>query len=241
MKFLTLACLAASAAGGLVEPPARVYERDLATITSIINSAGQGIDNLDTAVKAFSGDPKPVQDASAALLQVLKDGKTKVDGTSNLNLIEALGLQQPVQDLQAKGEILLADLKARKADIEKNNLCDITRQQVTDINTNSKALIDAIVAKVPPAAQAIATSLAAGLVQVLANAQTEFSEQNCKNSMSTTLQGTTSTSPPETTPTTAPETTPTTPTTAPETTPTTTPETTPTTAPETTPTTAPET
>src|SRR5690349_13214752 len=134
MKFLTLACLATSAVAGVVnrDPPTGVYERDLPLITGIITNVGNGLDTLDGAVKSFSGDSKPVEDASAALVATLKDGKTKVDASGDLTLGDALGLQDPVKSLQTKGETLLTDLKARKADIEKYNLCDITRQQVTD-------------------------------------------------------------------------------------------------------------
>lgn len=182
MKFLTLACLATSAVAGVVEPPTRVLERDLATVTGVISNVGNEIDNLDKAAKAFSGDQKPVVAAAEKLIQALKDGKTKVAGSDDLSLADALGLQEPVKALQAKGETLEKDFKAKRSEVEKAGACGTVRQNLGDINENSQALISAVVSKVPKDAQAIAKSLADGLTKVLNQAQDDFSEANCKDS-----------------------------------------------------------
>ncbi|KAL3956740.1 hypothetical protein ACCO45_009586 [Purpureocillium lilacinum] len=173
MKFLTLACLATSAVAGV---------RDLATVTGVISNVGNEIDNLDKAAKAFSGDQKPVVAAAEKLIQALKDGKTKVAGSDDLSLADALGLQEPVKALQAKGETLEKDFKAKRSEVEKAGACGTVRQNLGDINENSQALISAVVSKVPKDAQAIAKSLADGLTKVLNQAQDDFSEANCKDS-----------------------------------------------------------
>ncbi|KAJ6442304.1 cell wall protein [Purpureocillium lavendulum] len=182
MKFLTLACLATSAVAGVVEPPTRVLERDLATVTGVISGVGEQIDNLDKAAKAFSGDQKPVVAAAEKLIQALKDGKTKVDGSDDLSLADALGLQEPVKALQAKGETLEKDFKEKRSEVEKAGACSTVRSNLADINKNSQALISSVVSKVPKDAQAIAKSLADGLTKVLNQAQDDFSEANCKDS-----------------------------------------------------------
>ncbi|UNI22326.1 hypothetical protein JDV02_008225 [Purpureocillium takamizusanense] len=182
MKFLTLACLATSAVAGVVEPPTRVFERDLATVTGAISNVGNEIDNLDKAAKGFSGDQKPVVAAAEKLVSALKDGKSKVAGSDDLSLADALGLQEPVKALQAKAETLEKDFKAKIPEIQKAGACGTVRQKLSDINENSQALITAVVSKVPKDAQPIAKSLADGLTQVLNKAQDDFSEANCKDS-----------------------------------------------------------
>ncbi|POR33539.1 Cell wall mannoprotein 1 [Tolypocladium paradoxum] len=184
MKFsaVTLACLATGVYSRVADPPVRVLERDLATVTGVIGTAGQDIDAVAKAINAFSGDSKPVEAAAAQLISNLGAGKAKVDGSSQLTLADALGLQQPVKDLEAKGQTLADDLHKAKPIIEKAGLCDVTRKQVNDINTASQALISAVVSKVPTDAQAIAKALADGLIQILNKAQDDFSTANCKNS-----------------------------------------------------------
>ncbi|KJZ77669.1 hypothetical protein HIM_02846 [Hirsutella minnesotensis 3608] len=186
MKFsaVTLACLATGAYSYIAEPPTKVYERDIATVTGAISAVGQGIDSLDSAVKGFSNDPQPVKDAADKLIATLKDSTTKVQGSDKLTLADALGLQDPVKSLQTKSEALVSELKARKQTIQKGGFCDLVRQQVNDISSNSDLLIKATVSKVPAEAQAIAENLAAGIKKVLGDANTEFNKDNCKSAPS---------------------------------------------------------
>lgn len=176
MKFLALTTLASGAYAGVL------VQRDLATIQAAMTSAGQGIDGLGTAIKGFSGDPAPVLAASNTLIQALKDGKAKVDPSSDLTLTDALGLQAPAGELQTKGDALLAELKTAVPTIEKAGMCEVTFTQTSDINTAAKALIDSVVSKVPTAAQGIAQGIVAGLLKDLQDAQDAVSPANCKNS-----------------------------------------------------------
>ncbi|PNY24097.1 Uncharacterized protein TCAP_05964 [Tolypocladium capitatum] len=172
MKFsaVTLACLASG-----------VYA-DLPTIVGVVTTAGQDIQAIDQTVNSFSGDPKAFGAASAQLISDLNAGKAKVDASTALTLSDTLGLQQPVTDLQAKGQTLADDLHKQKPAIQKAGLCAVVAKQLGDINSASQALISSVVAKVPSDAQAIATSLASGLTTVLNKAQDDFSTTNCVNS-----------------------------------------------------------
>jgi hypothetical protein len=56
--------------------------------------------------------------------------------------------------------------------------------QVTGIATASKVLSDAVVAKVPQAAQQIAAQMANGFTSTVAQSQETFADGNCTNSAS---------------------------------------------------------
>ncbi|EFZ03942.1 hydrophobic surface binding protein A family protein [Metarhizium robertsii] len=154
----------------------------ITVIQGVLTSVGSGIEGLDSAATGFNGDVDAVKSKADALVSAIKSGKTKVDGSSDLTLTDALGLTDPVQSLTKKGQSLADNFKAKRSDVEKAGACDTVRTELSDINTNSKALIDAVVSKVPKDAQTIAQSLAAGLTKVLNQAQDDFSESNCKNS-----------------------------------------------------------
>jgi len=172
MKFSGAVVLAA-AAGTYAQLP---------VVQGVLDKVGSGIDALDSAAKGFNGDVAAVKSKADALVAAIKSGKTTIDGSSDLTLNDALGLTTPVQALTKKGQALADDFKAKRSDVEKAGACDTVRSELSDINTNSQALIKSVVSKVPTAAQSIAQQLADGLTQVLNQAQTDFSEANCKNS-----------------------------------------------------------
>jgi hypothetical protein len=150
-------------------------------VQGVLDDVKSGIGSVGTAVQGFNGESGPLIDASEALVGTLTDGKTTVDGSSDLSLEDALGLQDPVKDLTTAAQSLVDELKAKKSAIAEGGFCDETREQITNINTASNSLIDAVVAKVPSAAQPIAEGLVADLKSVLQEAQDEFSEANCQN------------------------------------------------------------
>ena len=165
-------------------------QRDLATITSAFSSVGSGISNLDAAVKALNGagDIANLQSASTRLLDAVKSGTTAVQASSNLSLQEAVQLQQVVTGIQAQGNSLGSSLAAKKTTIERLGLCKIFALQSNGITTASKGLSDAVVSKVPQAAQAIAAELASGFTNTLTATQALFAEGNCTNSASGSTQ-----------------------------------------------------
>ncbi|KAG6257175.1 hypothetical protein E4U24_004745 [Claviceps purpurea] len=162
---------------------------DLQIVKTVLSDVSSGIESLDTAAKGFSGDVGAVKSKADSLIASLKKGKSTVDGSSDLTLQDAIGLSDPVQGLTKKGQTLLDTFKAKRSDVEKAGACETVRGELKDINDNSKALIKSVVAKVPKDAQAIAEGLAAGLTKVLAQAQDDFSEANCKDSGGATSTG----------------------------------------------------
>ncbi|KAF5008737.1 hypothetical protein FDECE_4974 [Fusarium decemcellulare] len=171
--------LAIASPNGVIRSPPSLVGRDLATVTEVLSDVGSGIDKLDSAVKSLPGDPDPVVNAAESLVSVINDGKSKVDKSDDLSLSDALGLQDPVQDLTKKAETLTDNLKSKKSGIQDAGLCSTTRSQISDINEASQKLIDSVVSKVPEAAQSIAKDLASDLTNVLNEAQDAFSESNC--------------------------------------------------------------
>ncbi|KAK9443402.1 cell wall galactomannoprotein Mp2 [Metarhizium brunneum] len=154
----------------------------ITVIQGVLTSVGSGIDGLNSAATGFNGDVDAVKSKADALVSAIKSGKTKVDGSEDLALADALGLTDPVQSLTKKGQSLADNFKAKRSDVEKAGACDTVRTQLGDINDNSQSLIKSVVGKVPKDAQTIAQTLAAGLTKVLSQAQDDFSESNCKNS-----------------------------------------------------------
>lgn len=179
MKFLALSCLAVSATASVI---VQRGPQDLATIKGVLSEISTDIVALDTATKGFSGDPAELLDASNKLIKDLKDGKAKVDPVGGLTLTEALGLQAPTKDMQAKAESLVANLKEKKDALAAAGLCSVTRIQANEINEASRALIKTVVSKVPESAQSIAQTLVAPLLKALDEAKETFSEENCKDS-----------------------------------------------------------
>lgn len=187
MKFLSLLCLT-------VGVTASAVRRDLATIKTVLAGIGSDLVDLDTATKAFNGNPQGLLDASNKLITDLKAGDATVQPLPGLSLQDALGLTGPAKDLQTKGDALLADIKAKKDALAAAGLCEVTFLQVSDINTASQALIKTVVSKVPADAQSIAQSLVAPLQKDLDEAQALFSPANCQNT-GTTPTGTTTSAP----------------------------------------------
>ncbi|ORY72109.1 hydrophobic surface binding protein A-domain-containing protein [Pseudomassariella vexata] len=159
-----------------------LHPRDLATVQQVIQSVSTSLTQLDTTVKAFDGSNlnQLTTDASA-LVDTLKQGITKVQGTTPLTLQDALSLQSTVTDLQTKGQTLLDSLTAKKSQIEKAGLCTVVQTNLKDVSDQSKALIDAVVQKVPQEAQTIAGNLASGVTSTLQGGQASFGQGNCTN------------------------------------------------------------
>lgn len=158
-------------------------ERDVATVTNVLNDVGSGVETLDSAVQSYDGsDSSPVVDASQKLLGTIQDGKTTVDGSEDLSLGDALALQGPVEELTDKVQALADNLKGKKDTVQEAGECSTARELITNINGASQDLIDSVISKVPPAAQPIAEDLAADLRNILEDLQSAFSETGCVDS-----------------------------------------------------------
>lgn len=174
MKYTTpIALLAVSAQAYVVEI------RDVATIKGVLLNVQNGVDNLDAVGKAFDGNIQPVLDASNALITTVNEGKSTVDGSSNLSLGEALQLLGPVGTLKDHAQTLSDDLLARRAQVQQAKGCDLTRTQIGGIKDSSKGLIASIVSKVPDAAKNIANQQASQFTDILQKAEDNFAGSNC--------------------------------------------------------------
>lgn len=169
--------------------------RDLAAVTGVINGVNDKIKALDTAVKGFSSDPTALTTAATDLSNTITTGTTTIKASTPLTLNDAVMLQQIVGGLQGDGQTLVTDLAAKKPDFEKAGLCEVILQQSQTLSTNSQALIDAVVAQVPTAAQTIASQLAGGFTATLNQNSATFAQGNCTNAAGTSAQvGSTSSS-----------------------------------------------
>lgn len=180
MKYsLTLAAMAAGACA--TNLPRVVLERDLATIQGVIGDVSTKLTALNDAAQSFSGDAGALTSASSDLSSTIKSGTSTVQGTDQLTLTDAVSLQSTVQGLQSNAQTLVTNLAGKKSAIEQAGLCDTVLQQSQGLSTDSQALIDAVVAKVPQEAQSIAQNLVAGFTSTLQQNQANFAQGNCTN------------------------------------------------------------
>ena len=177
MRLLVLALFSTN----VVASVGPIAIRDIKTITGVMSTVSANIVALDNSVKAFNGEIASVKAAADTVVSSIKNGKSKIDASAGLSLGDALDLKAPVQDMAAKGQTLLDNLKIKKNTIEQGNFCTTVRLEVTDINTYSNALIDSTISKVPGIGQGIARSIAQPLIDVLKASQDEFGEANCKD------------------------------------------------------------
>lgn len=173
---ISIAVFSTAALSGL----APIKARQIDVITSILESVGEGIEGVDSAATAYDGsDSSGLISASEDLVSTINEGTTTAEGSEDLDLEGALGLTGPVEELTDQATALVDNLTSKRDLIAENGECGTTREQVSNINTASNELIDAVISKVPEAAQDIAEGLAADLRAVLEEAQENFSEANC--------------------------------------------------------------
>ncbi|KAK0384873.1 hypothetical protein NLU13_7351 [Sarocladium strictum] len=146
----------------------------------VLNEVNSDIIDLNNAVTAYTGGTgTTVISRADTLIGTLNAGVTTANAQPMLTLSESLALQGPVQTVTGSTRDLVDDLTAKRPLIISNGLCATTRGRVNTINTSANNLINAIVAKVPAAAQSIAERLVSDLRAELARAKTNFSTSNC--------------------------------------------------------------
>lgn len=152
------------------------------TVSDVVETAGKDIDAVKAAADAYKGDKTDLVSTADKLISDLKSGTSKVSSGDELSQTDTLALVSPVQALTKSGQELTDSLKARKSEVEKAGECKTVQEKISDISTNSKALIDAVTKKVPEALQSTAETLASGLTKVLADAESSY--KDCKDSSS---------------------------------------------------------
>lgn len=161
-----------------VEPPTKVT-RDLATVTSVIAQVSAAIVQLDTAVNAYTGDKTELEEEAASLVSILESGTTAIAASSSLSLVDALSLSSLVDSLQDLGDQLVSDLIAKRDVVEEEAYCEEVEDQIVEIATDARALVEAIIAKAPTIAQGIAEALAQQFYATLDEGTWAFGTGNC--------------------------------------------------------------
>ena len=149
------------------------------TAAQVLKHVRVKVDALDDQVKHWSGDQQKVLDAVDALTAAIESGTADVKHGKQFSISELTKLASAVDELKEHAETLVKDLKAKKPEIEKHNLCALLRTNISKIGKDNKKLSKAIVAKVTPMFQGIAKSHAKAVDDVLADAEKAFNEKNC--------------------------------------------------------------
>jgi len=158
-----------------------LLSRDLATVTTVITTVDTNIKALTLAIQGFTSDPTQLNSASQSLLSSIRQGTASISASTELSLADAISLQQTVASLQADGEALVAGLAAKKTAFEQAGLCTVVFNTATELGAASKALIDAVISKVPEAARGVAQNLVSGVVTTLQKSTENFAPGSCTN------------------------------------------------------------
>lgn len=161
--------------------PPTMVERDLATISRVVNDVDGKLKDLTQAVKDFNGDPAGLSNAASSLQSIIKQGVTDVNAATAISLNDAITLQSQVTGLQDDSNNLIQALTDKKNAFQDASLCGVIYQQSGDLGTNSKALIDAVISKVPQDVQSLAQQVSSGFTDTLVNTQAQFAPGNCTN------------------------------------------------------------
>lgn len=157
-------------------------KRDVATIQGVITQASSALTKLDTTVKAFNGqDFAALANDAGNLKMVLQQSATQIQATSPITAQEAITLQSSLGPIQTVGQSLVADLKAKKPQIQQASLCAVVQQQTADIGSAANGLLQATVMKVPAELQQVAGQLTSQFSQQLSDSALEFAPGNCTN------------------------------------------------------------
>ncbi|RDI77584.1 hypothetical protein Vi05172_g12446 [Venturia inaequalis] len=163
MKFSSaLTILAASGAAS-----ATILERQVQAIIGVVNGINTEVGSLDTAIKGFSGDPKPLLAASEKALATVTKGVETVNAASSITLTDSVQIQGQVSNLQASLESVVSGLLGKKSDLIAAGQGQAVYKNLQDQLTGAKGLAAAISSKVPPEVKSLADTLSAGIITAL--------------------------------------------------------------------------
>ncbi|KAH8881669.1 hypothetical protein GQ53DRAFT_701839, partial [Thozetella sp. PMI_491] len=131
----------------------------LQTLQTSIQKVQTALGTLDTAVKALTTDPNtatPILTASQGVESTIKQATTDISGTTELSLTDALSLQSTATGLTTAVNTTIADIVSKKATFDQLGVSSIVLQTLQQQKTDSAALGQAIVSKVPAVGQTIA-------------------------------------------------------------------------------------
>lgn len=178
MRLSFVFCALASAAFAMQES---LVARDYNVITTVLANVTEAVKGLSTVAESGKADPATLLKASDRIVQSIKSGTASVNATGNLTFVETVHLIGPVHKMSQLSAGLTKNMGNIKGSIEKQNLCEVVRLQIGNINQGATSLIKAINNRVPTAAVDISQALSQGIIDTLNDIQDEFSDQNCVN------------------------------------------------------------
>ncbi|KAG5931938.1 hypothetical protein E4U59_007815 [Claviceps monticola] len=177
MKFTRLTLIVTSVSGAY----SLVVFRGASTVFDVLKGVQSAIDDLDTAVNNWTVDPATTFKASNKLIGTINNSTESLRGCAKSNFLEALELLAPVGTLNTHAQNLVDDLKAKKKQIEDQGLCDIVRNQINEMDSGSKDLVETTVSKIPVLLQGIGRIASQPIIDSIESAKDNFSSNNCVN------------------------------------------------------------
>ncbi|KAH9905048.1 hydrophobic surface binding protein A-domain-containing protein [Xylariomycetidae sp. FL2044] len=186
MKTSTVLSAISLAFSAAAEPlprdlPSKV-ERDVATISSVAAEISNAITQLDTSVKAFSGDATTLQADAANLVGVIKSGASSIAQSGDIEIADALGLQPSITQLKTAGQALITDLGAKKDAFEAADLCSTVETTVKDLSSSAQSLVEGVIKKLPENFQSVAEDMVSGLTDAFNKGTAAFAADQCSGS-----------------------------------------------------------
>jgi exonuclease VII small subunit len=175
MKLLSLLALTAYAAA----EAQTLYERQVQTIVSVLQTINQDTMQLNTAVRNFNGpnDIQTLQQASNRVAQTVSQGAQAVQQASSISLNDAVQLQPQVSTLQSTLESTVQNLVAKKQIIVQSGAGPTVAAGLNQQLQGAQQLSTAIVSKVPQGAQQLAQQLSVSINNALQQGVQQFSDQ----------------------------------------------------------------
>jgi ribulose kinase len=140
--------------------------QDLPTILSSIGAISTALTTFDTAVKGLTETTNvatatvELNSKSAAILAALKDGTTKVSGTTPVTLTEAIQLASKSSELSKGANGVVDTLIAKKAIFEKAGQSATVLKQLQDQLAATNDFAKALVSKLPAAVASVGNAQA---------------------------------------------------------------------------------
>ncbi|KAJ4144263.1 hypothetical protein LMH87_003153 [Akanthomyces muscarius] len=175
MKFSAQIAVACLSAGAL----AHVAPRALSDFQQVLTTVQTDVDNLDSAINAFTGNTAPVQSAATTLVNDINSGNSQLSGQPVLSLADTFTLNNQVTSFKNHAKTLVTDIKAKRPTVISTGNCGLVRDNVNAINTAAGALIQTIVAKANPSAKSIAEGQAKDIQAILDDGKAYYTTANC--------------------------------------------------------------
>lgn len=132
MQFFTTIVLAA--AGVIAAPSADLCARELTTVNTIMTTVLNGIQSLDGSILAYTGGPgTELQDASATMLEIIRNATNNAAAMLPLSTDEAIAFQPLSDQLNAAGDKLLVDLESKVPIFAQSDACPTALSWVAQV------------------------------------------------------------------------------------------------------------